>query len=112
MGVDILTISPRLIIELECIDAVEEEEGGLPSFLPPTPTLADLTPRSQRLLGLKKGGGRGGRGGDMTEEEFREGLARDACGTAVFANSMKLFVADLRSLEKVFFDYLDEKLQK
>jgi hypothetical protein len=104
-GCDILTISPKVMIELECADPVEKEEegeegreggGGLRSFVPEVPTWEDLTPRSRRLLGGE--GGREG-GAKMTEGEFREALQRDACGTAVFAKSMKLFV-EVMFLEK------------
>ena len=100
-GCDILTISPKVMIELECADPVEEEgeegrKGGLRSFVPEVPTWEDLTLRSRRLLGGE--GGREG-GAKMTEVEFREALQRDACGTAVFAKSMKLFV-EVRFLEE------------
>ena len=97
MGCDIMTVSPKVMIELECAEPVEEEggrEGGggeevRPSFPPEAPTWEDLTPRSRRLLGRE--GGREG-GAMLTEGEFRAALQRDACGTAVFAKSMKLFV--------------------
>jgi len=95
IGCDILTVSPKVMIALECLEPVEEEigkEGGKEvssSFLPEVPTWEDLTPRSRRLLGGKEGKEGWAK---WTEEEFRVALQRDACGTAVFAKSMKLFV--------------------
>lgn len=100
-GCDILTVSPQVMIALECAEPVlEEEEGGgegLASFLPPVPSLRDLSLKSRRLLGMEGKGGKGreegGEGGaPMTEAEFRTALAEDACGTAVFAKSMKTFI--------------------
>jgi len=96
-GCDILTVSPQVMIALECAEPVLEEEEGLASFLPPAPSPGDLSLKSRRLLGMegKGGGGReGGREGGvpMTEAEFRTALAEDACGTAVFAKSMKTFI--------------------
>jgi hypothetical protein len=123
-GIDILTLNPSLIIKMECMDPIynEDEEGGeaVTSFVPADvceegkgKRLKDfLTPRSCALLtvagvDINEGGGGGGEGKRMSEAEFRAGLQADACGTAVFARSMKLFVEDLNSLEKVFIDYLD-----
>lgn len=81
LGCDIFTLSPKLIVDMECAEPV----AGLEPLGRPSATDSPLP---------------------LTEQQFRDALQQDECGSKVFANSMSSFLADMKRLEQIFQEYV------